>query len=511
MFKKLLQFEVFYQFKQRAFPIFAILFLALGVFVGRQGFAPKGINFNAIYQVYFHTSIFTLGSVFIIMFFAISAALRDKQHNMESLIYSSSIKKSHFFWSRFLGTFIFSVLAFSPFLVGYVFGNYFSDLDPERLADFQLMTYLQPWLYIVLPNVFICATIVFSVSTLTKNSIATYASAVFIYMLYFISAIFLNSPLLAQSVPASPESMAIAAVADSFGVAAFFEQTQYWTPFQKNTQLLSFSGLFLLNRLVWVLISIGILFATYRVFSFRKTIKKIKKVPKQKIAKIKKRIYKPVVALHNFKAQQLAFYALLKLELKNIFKSLPFIVVLIMWLLIVFSELFSTVIGGGEYGVSTYPFTNQLIDLFLDQLTLFSLILIIFYSAEIVWRERDLNFNIIIDATPVKNSVFFLSKFIALLALPIILITTGIIMCMVFQVSLNYTNFEFSLYASLYYHYGMQLLVFCMISFFINSLAKSKYIGMGIFGFIALLSLKSGMLGLEHPLTSLGFLPRIKF
>ena len=82
MFKKLLQFEVFYQFKQRAFPLFAILFLALGVFVGRQGFATKGINFNAVYQIYFQTSILTLGSIFIIMFFAISAMLRDKQHDM---------------------------------------------------------------------------------------------------------------------------------------------------------------------------------------------------------------------------------------------------------------------------------------------------------------------------------------------------------------------------------------------------------------------------------------------
>ena len=115
MFKKLIQFEVFYQLKQRAFPIFSILFLALGVFVGRQGFAPKGVDFNSVYQVYFHTSLFTLGSVFIIMFFAISAILRDKQYNMEGLIYSSSIKKAHYFWSRFLGTFIFSVLAFSPF------------------------------------------------------------------------------------------------------------------------------------------------------------------------------------------------------------------------------------------------------------------------------------------------------------------------------------------------------------------------------------------------------------
>ena len=31
MFKKIVQFEAFYQIKQRAFPIFALLFLALGV------------------------------------------------------------------------------------------------------------------------------------------------------------------------------------------------------------------------------------------------------------------------------------------------------------------------------------------------------------------------------------------------------------------------------------------------------------------------------------------------
>ena len=156
MFTRLLKFEVFYQLKQRAFPIFTVLFLFLGVFVGRQGFAPTGVNYNSVYQVYFHTSLFTLGSVFIIMFFAISAMLRDKQNHMEQLIYSSSIQKAHYFWSRFIGTFIFSVLAFTPFILGYIFGNYFSDLDAERLGDFQLLTYVQPWLYIVLPNIFVC-------------------------------------------------------------------------------------------------------------------------------------------------------------------------------------------------------------------------------------------------------------------------------------------------------------------------------------------------------------------
>jgi hypothetical protein len=511
MFKELLQFEIFYQVKQRAFPLFVLLFLVLGIFVGGQGFAPKGVNFNSAYQIYFYTGIFTLGSVFIVMFFAISAMLRDKQHNMEGLIYSSSITKAHYFWSRFIGTFVFSVLAFSPYLLGNIFGNYFSDLNPERIADFQVMTYLQPWLYIVLPNIFICSTIVFSVCTLTKNSTATYVSAVFIYMLYFVSSIFLNSPLLAQAVPASPESMAIAAVADPFGIAAFFEQTQFWTPFQKNTQLLSFSGLFLWNRLVWVFVSIGILLTTYRIFSFRKISKKVKKEPKEKKGKAQLIVYKPIQGLYNFKAQRLAFFSLLNLELKSVFKSLPFIAVMLMWLFIVFSNVYATVVSGGEYGVSVYPFSNQLIELIVDPLTIFSLILIVFYSSEIVWRERGANFNTIIDATPVKNWVFFTSKLTALVALPMLLITSAILICMLFQMSLNYTNFQLGLYATLYYHYGLQLVIFCMIALFVNTLVKSKYLGMGIFALVALLSLKSDILGLEHPLASLGFLPRPEY
>ncbi len=507
MFKKLFQFEVFYQLKQRAFPIFALLFLALGVFVGKQGHAPAGVDFNSVYQVYFYTNIFTLGSVFITMFFAISGMLRDKQHHMEHLIYSTSIKKNQFFWSRFLGIFTFSVLAFTPYLIGFALGVSFSNLDPERVGAFSLMTYLQPWLYMVLPNIFICSSLIFAVSTLTKNNTATYASAVFIYMLYFVSAIFLNSPLIAQSVPASPESMAIAALADPFGIAAFFEQTQYWTPFQKNTELLSFSGLFMGNRLLWILGSVGMLLLTYAVFSFRTLSKKVKKAPK--VEKETKEIiaYQPIEGVYSLKAKGRAFVSLIKIELSGVFKSLPFLAVLIMWSFIVFSEIYSTVVGGGNYNDSLYPFTNLLIELMTNPLSVFSHILMVFYSGELLWKERGLNFNTIIDATPVTNTVFFLSKFITLLLLPSILILSGIAICIGFQAFLGYTNFELDLYASLFYFQGIPLLVFCMIAMLVHSLVKNKYMGMGIFGAIIILSMKASFLGLEHPLTSIGFLP----
>ena len=474
MFKKLLQFEIYYQLKQKAFPIFVVLFLGLGYFVGSQGYAPTSVNFNSVYQVYFHTGLFTLGSVFITMFFAVTAIIRDKQHNMESLIYSSSITKHHYFWSRFLGTLIFSVVAFSPFVIGYIFGNYFSGLDPERLGAFNLLNYLQPWLYLVLPNIFICTSLIFSVSILTKNSIATYASAVFIYMLYFVSSIFLNSPLLAQSVPASPEMMSIAAIVDSFGIAAFFEQTQYWTAYQKNTELLSFSGLFLLNRLFWIALSIGVLLLTYRSFSFRKITKKVKK--EKAIRNEDKQLspYKPIDGTYGVKTQIISLLSLIRLELKSVFKSLPFLVIISMWLIIVFSELYATVVEGSEYGVSIYPLTNQLIELITSPLTLFGLILLIFYGSEIVWREHSVNFNLIIGATPVKNWVLFTAKFISLSLLPMLLIVLGVFMCIAFQISLGVTNINLGMYASVFYYYGLQLVIYAMLAIFINRIAKSK-------------------------------------
>jgi len=511
MFKELFKFEVFYQAKQRAFPLFALLFLGLGIFVGRQGFAENLVNYNASYQVNFHAGLFSLGAVFIIMFFAISATLRDEHHQMESIIYSTSILKKDYFWSRFLGVFIFSLLAFTPFYIGYGLAIHFSDLDPERLANFNVFIYLQPWLYFTIPNIFICSSIIFAVSTLSKSNIATYVSAVFIYMLYFLCAMFLNSPLMAQAVPASPESMIMASIFDPFGISAFFEQTQYWTAYDKNQQLLSLSGLFLVNRLIWILFSGIVLAITYKVFSFRALNKtKIKKIKINK-EKVTLRAYKTTPVVINFNYQIKAFINLCRLELKSVFKSIPFLAILIMWIIIVFTSINSTINGGGQYGDSLYPFTNLLVELFVDPLSIFSIILVVFYSGELVWRERSVKFSGIVDCTPVENWVFFASKFISLILLPTILIITAIVLCVFFQISKGFYQFDMHVYLSVFYHYGVLSLVFAMFGLFVQSLVSNKFLGMGLTGLIIILALKAPLFGVEHPLFSPAFLPRISF
>ncbi len=512
MFSQLLRFEFKYQYKQKAFLIFSMLFFAFGLMQGSQGFATALVDYNSPYQINFNIGISTLGCEFIIMFFAISGILRDKKHQMGSIIFSTPITKKDFFKSRFLGVFLFSLLAFSMVLAGFAVGTFMPGLNPDRLAPFNFGVYISTWLMIVLPNVFICTSVIFSVAILTKNNIATYISAILIYSFYMVGSLYFNSPILAQAVPPSPENMMYAALADPFGLAAFFEKTQFWTPYEKNNQLISFSGFFMWNRIVWVLISSLLLGLTYHFFSFKKSNQKIKKTEEVEEQNFEKKIYQPVQnILFNAKSQLDSFYSLLKIELKNVFKSLPFLAVMLIWIVICFINIYERINSGGDYNDSQYPTTSFLIELTRDPIL--SLLLIVFFSGEIVWRVRDLKFNGIIDATPASNRVFFLSKMVTLILLPIILISTAVIISIGFQISKGYFHFEMGQYLSSFYFSGMEFFFFILFSLFIQSLVSNKYLGMGITALLIvfLASQLSSYIGIEHPMLQLGRLPSVNY
>jgi len=513
MFRQLLRFEAQYQLKQRAFLLFSLLFALLGFQLGRQNYGRATTIYNTSQSISEITGIFTLGSVFIIMFFVISGVLRDKQYNMQSIIFSTSIKKRYYFLSRFLGVFTISTLAFSLFLLGFAITSLLPNLDSELVNPLNVSHYLWALLIIVLPNIFTCSSIIFSVSILTKNNVATYVSAILVYVLYFICSIFLNSPIIAQSVPVSPESLALAALFDPFGISAMFEQTQFWTLFQKNTQSLAFTGYFMRNRILWLSISLVILFTTYKLFSFRIAHQKVRKVKATQNENIKKRTYQTVQVLINRTSNRKSFASLLNIELKNVFRSLPFIGMMLLWIVIVITEIYSRIVGGGEYSSSLYPVTNLLMERFTDPLFVLGIILIIFYSGEIVWRERNLNFNGLIDATPTSNSAFYLSKFVTILLLPSFLILSGILVAIGFQVSRGYYYFELTQYLSLFYNPGITLLFYSLLALFVQSIVFNKYIGMGVIGLIVVLfgTQFSSLIGLEHPLLLIGKLPDLNY
>ena len=74
--------------------------------------------------------------------------------------------------------------------------------------------------------------------------------------------------------------------------------------------------------------------------------------------------------------------------------------------------------GDSVNGIEILPVTYRVLGSLTGSFDLFMLILIIFYSGQIIWKERELNADSIMDAHPVPNWIPMLSKLIALILIP---------------------------------------------------------------------------------------------
>ncbi len=157
---------------------------------------------------------------------------------------------------------------------------------------------------------------------------------------------------------------------------------------------------------------------------------------------------------------------------------------------------------------SRYQTTDLFLGLIIEILPIFGLLLVVFYSGELIWKTRNHKFDGIIDATPVQNSVFFSSKLVVLTLIPMVLILVAMLTGIVFQLSSGYFDVNISLYLSTFYYGGVQLLLYAIFCLFVQSMVANKYLGMVISGFVIFLfGPLSGSIGLEHPLLLFNNIP----
>ena len=514
-FFSLLIFELKYQLRTKAVYLFSLIYFGFSYLMGTQGATPAGVNYNSEYELFFKMGSLSLGAVFSIMFFVITSVQRDSRYGMESLIYSTSLGKLEFFFSRFTGAWIVAILVVLIAVPGFYCGLYFSDLDPNRITSLQWDdTFAVAWMLLI-PSVSICTVLLFSVCLLTKNSLATYSVAVLIYALYFISAIFLNSPLLANAAPVSSENLFLAALADPFGLSAFFEQTNLWTPFQKNQEQISFISLLGLNRLIWLGISGLILAACYRIFSFRSSHQKQQKTePFEENEGLNHHSFsKPKKATISIRNYFQILTSLIRMDLKFIFQSIAFWAVLGTWIVLAVTEIYSKLYAGGAYDENYFPASQLLLEQVQQPLYLFGILLLVFFSGELVWRVKNVKSHEIISATPFPNTYFFLSKLGSLSILVMLLIGVTMVISFSFQLIQGYLNSDSFAIFSLLIYPGISLLFYACLFLLIQNFCQSNYLGMGLS--VLAFALFAGPLGtaieLNHPLWQMGDLPPLSY
>lgn len=512
MLREVIRFEWRYHTRQIAFAVGVLFFLGMGFILPVLGYGPGGTHLNSPFVVMQSVGLLSLLTIFVLTVFCANAVARDAEHGMKEIVYATSVGKLRYLTARFVGAMTAALTVFSCTIIGLYLAPMLGQVDAAKLGEPYPLAYLWALLVLALPNMLFAGAVVFAVAVLSRSVLASYVGSVFLYMLYMVIAMMIDSPLMAGSTPQSPQAMARAAILDPFGISAFFQQTWYWTPAQRDTQLLALDGYFLLNRLLVLGLTAAILFVTYRFFSFRLAAGARPRATESESARPGGDQYRPVAVAPESAAGRWAALRVATLrEFRATAASKPFLALLFLWFCVAAISVSDGTKSYGDYHTRLYPTTGTMLAAIEIPLAFLATLMLVYFAAEVVWRERIVRADEIVDAMPAPNGVFYLAKGGALILLSWLMTLVPILVGAGYQLSTGYTHLEPGAYLSLFYFTGLPLALFTVVVMLVQTLSPNRYVGIIVGMILGLLMLSPNELGLVHGLVRFAAPPRAPY
>lgn len=503
MFFEIFRFECRYQLRSPLFLVvaglwFLIAFLVTGTESVNVGGVGDNINLNANFAVLQIQYTLSILGMFPAVAFVAGAITRDYETRTAQILFATGVSEPSYLLGRFAGGALFAVLIGVAGLVGTFVGTLMPWLDQERLGPTVAAPYLFSVWAIIVPNLLIISALFFSVAALTRSMMAAYVAA-----LGFIIAYIVVGSVTDQ------ETIGILALGDPFGITAFGEITRYWTVFDRNFGMPAITDTLLYNRLIWAGIAAVILGLTlwrYRFdlspspglrFRLWRRGRRQQPAPAAHSDRLNVPVSRgPAVDLARFRSQ-------LRMDVRGMTRSIPFYVLLAFGMLQVVGSFLGAT--GQFFGTPVYPLTGTLIAFVSGSFSLAVIIIVIYYSGELVHRERQAGLQDIVDATAYPNWIMVLSKISALWFVIAVLLLVVMGTSMLVQVFNDYRRFEIPLYfKGLFGVVGGEYFLWCVPAVLIQVLSPNKFLGMVLFlaFFLGLQTLPS--LDLEHYLYRYG-------
>jgi ABC-2 type transport system permease protein len=424
------------------------------------------------------------------------AAFQDFENQTHSFFFTAPIGKAAYLGGRFLASILILLPIFSGIAMGLALGTAMPFVDHTLFGPNHVAAYIRPYLVSVIPNLFITGALFFSLAALTRKILPVYMTSVILLIGYLIAA----------GLSSRIEDKFIAALLDPFGTIAMDRVTEYWTVSEKNTRMIGLEGALLWNRLLWTGVAAALMVFTWLKFQFVYALEG-RRAPRKKVraeAEPEAVIAQAPQVARTFStgANLRAMLRLTRLGFRETVKNIYFAVIVLAGILFMIVVARTT---GSLFGTPTRPVTYQMIDLVGGSFALFVLIVITFYSGELVWRERDARTHELVDTLPLPGWVLFLSKLAALCLVQVVLMAVVMATGMGIQLAKGYTHLEPALY--LKDLFGLKLIdywLLCVLAITVQTLVNNKYLGHFVMVLYYLADTFMGQLGLEHNLYRYG-------
>ncbi|MDG2223406.1 MAG: M1 family aminopeptidase [Rubripirellula sp.] len=402
--------------------------------------------------------------------FANGAASRDFMYNTNQLIFTKPIDKFAYIMGRYWGAALVAIVPMLGVSIGILLAKTMPWVDPEDWGPVSWSAHFWGLAVSAVPNAIIVSALIFAVAVYTRSTIGAFIAAILLIV----------GSALASALVANLDNQTIAALVDPFGTTAMESVTRYWTVNDRNTQVITLSGLVLANRVLWLAVSMGVLMLAYWRFSFTERQHAGRKAEASKEEPV---VVVPIPQVgfhHGVSARLVQLRSQVKVEFFETIKSNVFIVLMMVTLLNVSVAL--TLSDSVSFGLKSLPVTYNMIDLIRGSMYAFLICVIAFYTGVMVWKERDVRLDEIYDALPQSTWTIFVGKLLALMLIVALVLSLGILTGITVQAFKGYTRFQLGLYVTEILVLDLFAMFFLvLLSMVSHVISPNKYIGYFLF------------------------------
>ena len=498
MILEFIRFEWIFRKKRAATWIYVLISFLFVVFLAKQ-FLGQTTTFASYYECTNLMHLLSFILVPIVSAIMGISILRDKENQFSSIILTKPITKFQIYLGRFAGSYTVVLLIFAMLplglIVGYIFElNAFPNLK-------WLSVIFNSFILAVVPNTFITAVIFFGVNAVFKKRSLSFSQG-FLFLISYQLIL-----LMSRNVP----TRSISRFFEPMGVFAFRYDTMYLTSANKSNFEIPFDGSFVLNRIF--IITCGLFFFYLFYFFFNYDLdKSSENLNKYQLAK------NPILGNRNTLLLNisdweindfLSFIQSSKFYLKLIFKETFFIIISSVGLLFVCYQLYINFYQADFLPAVT---TGNVVQILASSLYIFSIVLVIYYAGDIIYKESIVRFSSILEVSPAKRWVLIASKALGFMfGLLTLTVTTNLI-----GIFFQFITGDSAIKWSAYFWSGFlglmtDNLIYLLFFFFIQTLISSKSVGPIITMFIYFGYNIGVRYGFENPLYSLNNLSLYRF
>jgi aminopeptidase N len=503
MFRHVAAFEFRYQRRSPVFWVGCLLFFFLtfgSVVVDTIHIGDAGnVNVNSPYAMLQTLTTMGVFAMFVLVALVANVIIRDDESGFAPILRSTPLTRGDYLNGRFVGAVlaVLCVFACVPLAIG--IGTLMPWLDPQKVGPFHLGHYLFVLFCIGFPTLLALSAIFFALATATRSMMWSYVGAVALLAIYTGILVLVRDP----------RHYDFVALVDPFALVTVRVVTKYWTAAERNTQMPAMAGLLLANRALWLGIAAATYAVAYRRFRFAvagvaasRGTTRVDATPPA----VREACPLPMPQAGG-RARLAQLVAMTRLDVGFVVRSPAFFVLLALG---IFNSLPSLWFAGEFYGTSSFPVTRLMCDALAGSFVIIPMIVAIYYSGELVWRDRDRRMHEIVDSTSAPDWAHLVPKFVAvtvvLFAVHLVGVATGISM----QLARGYTHLQLEGYLLWFLLPSLISAVqLAVLSVFVQVLVPAKYYGWGIMLLYVVAQIALASTGFEHHLYNFGDSPPV--